>query len=137
MLSLKWFKSAIERTIEKVVENKIEQAFDELGKEEGAEAPSFTPAGGKPYANIKMVNDNLTIVLHDGSILTKSGATAEDFHKARECKTELCLLNMVGAAEVIEERVKAEAEYKKAKAVQQGAEYLAKFDDFEMIDMLN
>ena len=26
MLSLKWFKSAIERTIEKVVENKIEQS---------------------------------------------------------------------------------------------------------------
>jgi len=133
MLSLKWFKSAIERTIEKVVENKIEQAFDELGKEEGAEAPSFTPAGGKPYANIKMVNDNLTIVLNDGSILTKSSATSADFHKARECKTELCLLNIVGAAEVVEERVKAEAEYKKAKAVQQGAEYLAKFDDFEMI----
>jgi hypothetical protein len=41
MLSLKWFKSAIERTIEKVVENKIEQAFDQLDKqEEGAQAPS-------------------------------------------------------------------------------------------------
>jgi len=133
MLSLKWFKSAIERTIEKVVENKIEQAFDELGKEEGAEAPSSISVDVKPYANIKMVNDNLTIVLNDGSILTKSGATSEDFHKARESKTENSLLNIVGSQEIVDERVKAEAEYKKAKAVQQGAEYLAKFDDFEMI----
>ena len=40
MLSLKWFKSAIERTIEKVVENKIEQAFDQLDNEEGGQTPS-------------------------------------------------------------------------------------------------
>ncbi len=40
MLSLKWFKSAIERTIEKVVENKIEQAFIQLDNEEGQTAPS-------------------------------------------------------------------------------------------------
>ena len=67
MLSLKWFKSAIERTIEKVVENKIDQAFNELDNEEGAQAPSSpyqwsstTTATAKPYLNIKMVNDTLT-----------------------------------------------------------------------------
>ena len=66
MLSLKWFKSAIERTIEKVVENKIEQAFDQLDKqqEEGVQTPSSNntwystntnTAVTKPYLNIKMV----------------------------------------------------------------------------------
>jgi hypothetical protein len=77
MLSLKWFKSAIERTIEKVVENKIEQAFNELDNEEGQVAPSHIPAG-KPYLNIKIVNDTLTIVLNDGSIITKS-SKSNDF----------------------------------------------------------
>jgi hypothetical protein len=142
MLSLKWFKSAIERTIEKVVENKIEQAFDQLDKqEEGAQAPSSystwhstatSTAAVKPYLNIKMVNDTLTVVMNDGNIITKSPATSDDFNKARECKTEACLFDLVSTEEVKTERRKAEAEYEKAKAVQKGAEFLAKFDDFEM-----
>jgi hypothetical protein len=140
MLSLKWFKSAIERTIEKVVENKIEQAFDQLDKqEEGAQAPSSystwhstSTVTVKPYLNIKMVNDTLTIVLNDGNIITKSPANADDFAKAKTCTTEACLLNLVGSEEVQSERRKAEAEYEKAKAIQRGAEYLATLDQFEM-----
>ena len=141
MLSLKWFKSAIERTIEKVVENKIEQAFDQLDKqqEDGAQAPSSpyqwnstTTAAVKPYLNIKMVNDTLTIVLNDGNIITKSPANADDFAKAKTCTTEACLLNLVGSEEVQSERRKAEAEYEKAKAIQRGAEYLATLEEFEM-----
>jgi len=141
MLSLKWFKSAIERTIEKVVENKIEQAFDQLDKqqEEGAQPPSSpyqwnstTTATVKPYLNIKMVNDTLTIVLNDGNIITKSPANADDFTKAKTCTTEACLLNLVGSPEIQSERRKAEAEYEKAKAIQRGAEYLATLDQFEM-----
>ncbi len=131
MLSLKWFKSAIERTIEKVVENKIEQAFNELDNEEGQTAPSHIPVG-KPYLNIKIVNDTLTIVLNDGSIITKSDATTEDFNKARECRTEACLLNLVGSPEVQSERRKAEAEYEKAKAITAGAKFLATLPEFEM-----
>ena len=139
MLSLKWFKSAIERTIEKVVENKIEQAFDQLDKEEGAQTPSSystwhstSTVTVKPYLNIKMVNDTLTIVLNDGNIITKSPANADDFAKAKTCTTEACLLNLVGSEEVQSERRKAEAEYEKAKAIQRGAEYLATLDQFEM-----
>jgi hypothetical protein len=131
MLSLKWFKSAIERTIEKVVENKIEQAFNELDNEEGQVAPSYHPSG-KPYLNIKMVNDTLTIVMNDGNIITKSPATANDFNTARDCRTEACLINLVSSQEVKDQRRKAEAEYEKAKAVQRGAEYLATLDQFEM-----
>jgi hypothetical protein len=131
MLSLKWFKSAIERTIEKVVENKIEQAFNELDNEEGQVAPSYHPSG-KPYLNIKMVNDTLTIVMNDGNIITKSPATADDFNTARDCRTEACLINLVSSQEVRDEKRKAEVEYEKAKAIQRGAEYLATLDQFEM-----
>jgi hypothetical protein len=131
MLSLKWFKSAIERTIEKVVENKIEQAFNELDNEEGQVAPSYSPSG-KPYLNIKMVNDTLTIVMNDGNIITKSPATSDDFNAARDCKTEACLFNLVSSQEVKDQRKKDEAEYEKAKAIQRGAEYLATLEQFEM-----
>ena len=131
MLSLKWFKSAIERTIEKVVENKIEQAFNELDNEEGQTTPSYHPSG-KPYLNIKMVNDTLTIVMNDGNIITKSPATSEDFNAARDCRTEACLFDLVSTQEVKDERRKAEAAYEKAKAIQRGAEFLATLEEFEM-----
>jgi hypothetical protein len=131
MLSLKWFKSAIERTIEKVVENKMEQAFNELDNEEGQVAPSYSPSQ-KPYLNIKMVNDTLTVVMNDGNIITKSPATADDFNSARDCKTETCLFNLVSTQEIKDQRRKIEAEYEKVKAVQRGAEYLATLDQFEM-----
>ena len=139
MLSLKWFKSAIERTIEKVVENKIEQAFDQLDNEEEAKAlsspyqwNSTTTGVVKPYLNIKMVNDTLTIVMNDGNIITKSPATSEDFNSARDCKTEDCLFDLVSTQEVKDQRRKAEAEYEKAKAIQRGAEFLATLEEFEM-----
>jgi len=131
MLSLKWFKSAIERTIEKVVENKIEQAFIQLDNEEGQTAPSPIQ-GEKPYLNIKMVNDTLTIVMNDGNIITKSPATSEDFNAARDCRTEACLFDLVSTQEVKDERRKAEAAYEKAKAIQRGAEFLATLEEFEM-----
>jgi hypothetical protein len=131
MLSLKWFKSAIERTIEKVVENKIEQAFNELDNEEGQTASSYH-SSGKPYLNIKMVNDTLTIVMNDGNIITKSPATSEHFNAARDCKTESCLFDLVSTQEIKDERRKAEAAYEKAKAIQRGAEYLATLEEFEM-----
>jgi len=145
MISLKWFKSAIERTIEKVVENKIDQAFDALDKEEGAQSPSSyqwtstttdytTPMASKPYLNIKLVNDNLTIIMQDGSILTKSPATSEDFNAARACTSEACLLDLVSSPEVREERKKAEAEYEKARAIKKGVEYLSTLNEFEMKD---
>jgi hypothetical protein len=131
MLSLKWFKSAIERTIEKVVENKIEQAFNQLDNEEGQTAPSYHPSG-KPYLNIKMVNDTLTIVMNDGNIITKAPATSEHFNAARDCKTEACLFDLVSTQEIKDERRKAEAAYEKAKAIQRGAEFLATLKEFEM-----
>jgi hypothetical protein len=131
MLSLKWFKSAIERTIEKVVENKIEQAFIQLDNEEGQIAPSPIQ-GEKPYLNIKMVNDTLTVVMNDGNIITKAPATSEDFKAARECKTEACLFDLVSSDEVREEKRKAEAEFEKALAIKRGALYLATLDEFEM-----
>jgi hypothetical protein len=131
MLSLKWFKSAIERTIEKVVENKIEQAFIQLDNEEGQTAPSPIQ-GEKPYLNIKMVNDTLTIVMNDGNIITKAPATSEDFNAARDCRSEACLFDLVSTQEVKDQRRKAEAEYEKAKAIQRGAEYLATLEEFEM-----
>lgn len=132
MLSLKWFKSAIERTIERVVENKIEQAFEQLDAEEGLSAPSSPTPGRKPYLNIKLVNDTLTIVMKDGSILTKYPANADDYAAARGAMIEDELYELVSSPEVKEEKRRAQAEYEKALAIKRGALQLATLDEFEM-----
>jgi len=148
LFSLNWFKSQKQKQLDELQHEielkRLEKTLERLDEKE--KSPIYTigvsnpwvaptaPSVVKPYSNIKIVNDVLTVVLNDGSIITKSKATAEDFNNARECKTEACLLTLVGSPDILKEKQEAQAKYEKAKAIQKGAEYLAKFDDFEMKD---
>jgi hypothetical protein len=154
LFSLSWFKSQKQKQLDELQHEielkKLEKTLERLDEKpvntfqtgyNPFTAPTWTPTptqvcvpAPKPYSNIKIVNDVLTVVLNDGSIITKSKATAEDFNNARECKTEACLLTLVGSPDILKEKQEAQAAYEKAKAIQKGAEYLAKFDDFEMKD---
>jgi hypothetical protein len=147
LFSLSWFKSQKQKQLDELQHEievkKLEKTLERLDEKEkpstytiGISNPwvPTTASVVKPYSNIKIVNDVLTVVLNDGSIITKSKATAEDFNNARECKTEACLLALVGSPDILKEKQEAQAKYEKAKAIQKGAEYLAKFDDFEMKD---
>jgi hypothetical protein len=153
LFSLSWFKSQKQKQLEDLqVDLEIERTKSYLDsyknptpvESQCQEAPyvntqwtstsqidEYSPIS-KPYMNIKMVNDTLTVVMLDGSILTKSPATAGDFNTARDCRTESCLLNLVSTQEVRDQRRKAEAEYEKVKAVAKGAEYLSTLEEFEM-----
>jgi hypothetical protein len=148
LFSLSWFKSQKQKQLDELQHEievkRLEKTLRYLEPGESKEptyystttavvTPVCVPAP-KPYSNIKIVNDVLTVVLNDGSIITKSKATPEDFNNARECKTEACLLSLVGSPDILKEKQEAQAAYEKAKAIQKGAEYLAKFDDFEMKD---
>ena len=86
----------------------------------------------KPYKNIKLVNDMLTIVLNDGSIISKPGATNDDFIYARNASTEEQLLNLVANQEVVAERRKEEAELARTRALRNGIQQLTQLDDFEL-----
>jgi len=155
LFSLSWFKSQKQKQLDELQHEievkKLEKTLEKLDEKEKSPiytiggvgvsnpwAPTApivnTPTTVKPYSNIKIVNDVLTVVLNDGSIITKSKATAEDFNNARECKTEACLLSLVGSPDILKEKQEAQAKYEKAKAIQKGVEYLAKFDDFQMKD---
>ena len=129
-LSMQWFKSKIEHAVEKAIAKKIENLMEEEDNE--------IPAGDdydvdrKLYIRIKLVNDVLTIVLNDGSILTKTNATQEDFERARNAVSEDQLYTICTTQEVLEERRRQEAEAKRLKALQQGIQRLAGLDDFEI-----
>lgn len=129
-LSMQWFKSKIEHAVEKAIAKKIEN----LMEEEDNDIPSGDDydVDRKLYIRLKLVNDVLTIVLNDGSILTKTNATQEDFERARDAVSEAQLYAICTTQEVLEERRRQEAEAKRLKALQQGIQRLAGLDDFEI-----
>lgn len=116
IFSLNWFKSNLQKV------KQIEEAINELEAE--------VVANQKPYMHLKMVNDVLTVVLHDGSILSKPKATADDFQLVRNAKTEMDVINICSSTEVVAEKKKKEAEVEKAKALINGIEILKNLKDF-------
>lgn len=151
MLSLNWFKSRKQRELEElqVEEQRIK---NELLRKELYQATPATSATSpvektynwtvnttptptvsvKPYKTVKMVNDVLTIVLNDGSVLSKPGATADDFIAARNATDEVDILSVVATQEIVTERKRQEFEAEKARALKAGIQLLAQLDDFEV-----
>jgi hypothetical protein len=120
-LSLDWFKQTAENAIAKVVANKLESLMEQ------EEAPKYYE---KPFLNIKLVNDTLTVVLRDGSIISKPGATEEDFHAVSNARNVHEIHAIIASAEVAADVEKVRAEAARIKALQKGIESLANFDDF-------
>jgi hypothetical protein len=122
---MQWFKSKIEHAVEKAISKKIDNLMEQEDVEEEVSSQ-------KPYTNIKLVNDVLTVVLRNGNILTKRGATDDDYYRAVNATTEASLYNICSTAEIMEERRKHEAEIARVKALQQGIKTLEGLEDFEV-----
>lgn len=84
----------------------------------------------KPYLNIKLVNDVLTIILNDGSIICKPNADVDDFNNARAAITEDELFKIVGSAEVLEEKRKRAEELERLRKISLGISKLGELPDF-------
>ena len=48
-----------------------------------------------PYKNVKLIGDKLIVVLSDGQIVTKDGATEEDYYAVVEAKTKTEIRNKI------------------------------------------
>lgn len=149
IFSLNWFKSKKEQELEDLRhEIKVKELQKHLEKMDNPSAPaqpSYDPsyripnyAAGviaeleKPYKSIKLVNDMLTIVLNDGSIISKPGATNDDFQYARKASTEEQLLNLVACQEIVAERKRNDAEVARARDIRQGFNKIAQLRDFRI-----
>jgi hypothetical protein len=122
--SLEFFKSLLDR--DKAV-------LDMLTELTG---PSLEKQYDKPYSNIKFVNDVLTVILKDGSIISKHPATIDHFNLARESKSEVELFAICSSSEGLQEKRKIEEEIKRNAALAQGIKSLIDFaeDEFEERD---
>jgi hypothetical protein len=154
MFSLNWFKSKKEREIEEIKhEIKLKQLQKELERIDAPPSPMWQSSTSttwpvqsvvsqpayqikvedtKPYKTVKMVNNVLTVVLNDGSILSKPNATTEDFEDVRSALDEFEIIDVMAVQEVVAERKKQEFEAEKARALQAGIQLLSGLDDFEV-----
>ena len=131
-VSLKWFKDIFKSEKEKKLEElKIEREIKYLEEPVPVLTSNYVV---KPYSKIKLVKNVLTIVLQDGSVLSKPNATIVDFKTARETKTEEELLKIASSSEGIQERRQKETEVNKMRAVIKGIEILRQSPDFQVID---
>jgi hypothetical protein len=122
-LSLDWFKNRVENSIDRVVANKIENLIEEpVVKEQKIYE--------KPYFAIKLVNDTLTIVLTDGTIITKPGATEDDYYAVQSAKDIYEIHAIVSSKEVKQDVEDMKAEAERIKALQKGIQLLADLPDF-------
>ena len=122
-LSLDWFKQTAENAIAKVVANKLESLMEQ---EEAPVQQSYV----KPYTNIKLVNNTLTIVLSNGDILTKPGATEDDYHAIINARNIHEIYAVIASREVVADAEKIKAEAARIKALQKGIESLSCLRDF-------
>lgn len=86
LFNLSWFKKnkkeePVKTPIQEVVINNSDSPPDPIQQ-----------IGYKPYKRARMVNDILTVVLNDGGILTKSGATVDEFLQLRQAVSEKDIL---------------------------------------------
>ena len=124
-LSLDWFKSKVEMSIDKVVANKLESLMEQ---EESPVQQSYE----KPCLRVQLSNDTLTVVLTDGSVLSKPGATEDDYHAVGNARSVHEVHAILASREVLEDVQKVRAEEARIKALQQGIELLGCLNDFRV-----
>lgn len=139
--SLNWFKSkkeekdplyalmveeqGLKNDLLRIKMQRIEQAKEEV-KTESVASPVVSE---KPYKKVTLVNDVLTIVFNDGSVLCRQGATKEDFAGVKLAKSEAEILNVITEDE-IEEFLDKEED----KQIVEGIDWLVETGEFETRD---
>lgn len=120
LFSMNWFKSKRDVALDaeiKRLEKKLEylnmDCFPTPGTSATLETSGIGGATGtscttgtsgtsgvdRSYKKVKLVNDVLTIILNDGSVISRSGSLYDDFLAVRNAKTEEEVLSVVSSPE--------------------------------------
>lgn len=121
-LSLEWFKNKVDHSIEKVIEKKLDKLVEEVDNDSSPQE--------NPYKTIKLVNDVLTIVLHDDSIISKVNATEDDYHAAESAVTIGDLYTIVSDPNVVSEVAERDRSERRLKALRKGLVILEESGEF-------
>jgi len=127
-LSLEWFKNRVNHSIDRVIESKLDSLINE--ESEGEQEHSTEPL----YRGIKLVNDSLTILMNDGSIINKPNATEEDYEAIINVKSQAEFDNIIMDPNVLQEKQEKAKELAKAKALMKGIQLLEDCGEFTVED---
>lgn len=111
MFNLNWFKSKkkeeelldLQIRREKLITDSLEMDIQEQkGRRIVEEVPSqWQPLPQKPYKKVKFVNNVLTVIFNDGSVINKSQATVQDFNDVRNASTESQIIDVIKTADIV------------------------------------
>jgi len=118
-LSLEWFKNKVDHSVEKVIEKKLDALMNEQDE-----------AAGQPYQSAKLVNDVLTIVMNDGSVITKMDATEDHYAAVQVAKNVAELYSIVSDPSVVNEKIEEEKKLARLKALREGLAVLKESGEF-------
>jgi hypothetical protein len=125
LFDLEWFKRNHRiQELKQEFQKELEKGRNSIPPYPGSTTPT---EGDRPYKNIKLVNDVLTIVLNDGNVISKTNATLDDFQMARDARTEEQLFNICISPEAMEDKLKRDEEIARAKAILEGIEKLKSY----------
>ena len=127
-LSLEWFKNRVNHSIDRVIESKLDSLINE--ESEGTQEQCTEPL----YRGIKLVNDSLTILMNDGSIVNKPNATEEDYEAIINVKSQFEFDRIIMDPNVYLEKEKKAKEVAKAKALIKGIQLLENCGEFTVED---
>jgi hypothetical protein len=130
--SLSWFKRQAELESLMIEEQRLKNEILRKELPNSVAGSDFDMDAIKPYLNVKLVNDVLTVVLNDGSIISKPNATTDDFNAVRNASSEVTILGVVGSTEIKAENAKRQEEANRMKSIIQGLAILSGLNDFEV-----
>ena len=122
LFSLKWFRSNNQEKLEKLELEKKEKELELLNLQ--------LKESKKLYKMLSLVNNNLTIVLQDGSIISKSNATENDVQEIKLATTESEILKIVKDVNIQQEKVTEELTREDIEMYSEGFELFQYLDDF-------
>ena len=122
LFSLKWFRSNNQEKLEKLELEKKEKELELLNLQ--------LKESKKLYKMLSLVNNNLTIVLQDGSIISKSNATENDVQEIKLATSESEILKIVKDVNIQQEKVTEQLTREDVEMYSEGFETFKSLDDF-------
>ena len=120
--SLKWFRSNNQEKLEKLELEKKEKELELLNLQ--------LKESKKLYKMLSLVNNNLTIFLQDGSIISKSNATENDVQEIKLATSESEILRIVKDVNIQQEKITEELTREDIEMYSEGFELFKCLDDF-------
>lgn len=120
IFTLDWFKSKITKKLD-VLKLEEKELKNELLKQQ--------LSSKKMYQKMKLVNDVLTVVLHNGDVMSKSQCTIEDFQKIQQAQSEAMIIGLMrnASTEEIEKEVR---EVQETQAILKSIHVMDRMKDF-------